>query len=49
MEERKKKFLSISDIFIALPGGGGTIEEISLVVSANQLNVINNKKMIIFN
>ena len=49
MEERKKKFLSISDIFIALPGGGGTIEEISLVVSANQLNIINNKKMIIFN
>jgi len=49
MEERKKKFLTISDIFIALPGGGGTIEEISLVISANQLNVINNKKMIIYN
>ena len=49
MEERKKKFLSISDIFIALPGGGGTIEEISLVISANQLNLIKNKKMIIYN
>jgi predicted Rossmann-fold nucleotide-binding protein len=49
MEERKKKFLSISDIFIALPGGGGTIEEISLVISANQLNIIKNKKMIIYN
>jgi|TARA_B110000240_G_scaffold172614_1_gene197836 uncharacterized protein (TIGR00730 family) len=49
MEDRKKKFLSLSDIFIALPGGGGTIEEISLVVSANQLNIIKNKRMIIFN
>ena len=28
--ERKKKFLQLSDSFVALPGGGGTIEEISL-------------------
>ena len=33
MEERKKKFLRLSDSFIALPGGGGTIEEIGLVLS----------------
>ena len=44
MEQRKKKFLQISDSFVALPGGGGTIEEISLVVSALQLGVIKNKK-----
>lgn len=49
MEQRKKKFLSISDSFIALPGGGGTIEEIGLVLSALQLGVIKNKKFIIFN
>jgi uncharacterized protein (TIGR00730 family) len=49
MEERKKKFLSFSDIFLALPGGGGTIEEISLVISASQLNLIKNKKMVIYN
>jgi uncharacterized protein (TIGR00730 family) len=49
MEQRKKKFLSISDSFIALPGGAGTIEEISLVLSALQLSVIKNKKFIIFN
>ncbi len=49
MEQRKKKFLQISDSFIALPGGGGTIEEISLVVSALQLGVIKNKKCLIFN
>ena len=39
MEERKKKFLSLSDSFIALPGGGGTIEEIGLVLSALQLGI----------
>ena len=44
MEQRKKKFLQISDSFVALPGGGGTIEEISLVVSALQLGIIKNKK-----
>ena len=49
MEERKKKFLSLSDSFIALPGGGGTIEEIGLVLSALQLGIIKNKKFIIFN
>ena len=45
----KKKFLSLSDSFIALPGGGGTIEEIGLVLSALQLGVIKNKKFLIFN
>ena len=49
MEERKKKFLRLSDSFIALPGGGGTIEEIGLVLSALQLGIIKNKKFIIFN
>tara|TARA_Y100001935_G_scaffold252031_2_gene255120 strand:- start:3 stop:554 length:552 start_codon:yes stop_codon:yes gene_type:complete len=49
MEQRKKKFLSLSDSFIALPGGGGTIEEISLVISALQLGIIKNKKFIILN
>ena len=49
MEQRKKKFLQISDSFVALPGGGGTIEEISLVLSALQLGVIKNKKFLIFN
>ena len=34
---------------MALPGGAGTIEEISLVLSALQLGIIKNKKFIIFN
>ena len=29
MEQRKKKFLSLSDSFVALPGGAGTIEAVS--------------------
>ena len=49
MEQRKKKFLQLSDSFVALPGGGGTIEEISLVISALQLGVIKGKKCILFN
>ena len=49
MEQRKKKFLQLSDSFVALPGGGGTIEEISLVVSALQLGLIKNKKCTLFN
>ena len=49
MEQRKKKFLSLSDSFVALPGGAGTIEEMSLVLSALQLGIIKNKKFIIFN
>lgn len=33
MSERKKKMAELADIFIALPGGPGTLEEISEVVS----------------
>ena len=32
-----------------MPGGGGTIEEISLVLSALQLGIIKNKKLILLN
>ena len=33
MHQRKKKMIDLSDAFIALPGGPGTLEEISEVVS----------------
>ena len=33
MSERKKKMADLADIFIALPGGPGTLEEITEVVS----------------
>lgn len=33
MAERKSKMIELSDIFIAFPGGSGTLEEISEVIS----------------
>ncbi len=37
MDERKKLMIDISDAFIALPGGFGTLDEISEVLSLAQL------------
>lgn len=33
MHERKKKMIDLADVYLALPGGPGTLEEISEVVS----------------
>lgn len=33
MHERKQKMIELSDVYIALPGGPGTIEEITEVIS----------------
>ncbi len=41
MAERKAKMLEMSDAFVALPGGFGTIDEISEVLVMNQLDVLN--------
>jgi cytokinin riboside 5'-monophosphate phosphoribohydrolase len=38
MKERKAKMRKISDAFIALPGGFGTIDEIMEVITLKQLN-----------
>lgn len=40
MRERKAKMENISDAFIAMPGGFGTLEEISEIITAKQLNII---------
>ncbi|PID95538.1 MAG: TIGR00730 family Rossman fold protein [Bacteroidetes bacterium] len=37
MAERKERLLEMSDFFIALPGGFGTLDEISEVITSNQL------------
>ena len=37
MAERKERILAMSDAFVALPGGIGTIDEVSEVMVANQL------------
>jgi hypothetical protein len=46
MHERKEKMREISDAFIALPGGFGTLEEILEVITLRQLSY--HKKPIVF-
>ena len=40
MSERKAKIIELANIFIAFPGGTGTLEEISEIMSAVSLNLI---------
>lgn len=40
MTERKKKMLELGDLFLAFPGGIGTLEEISEVMSLNKLEMV---------
>jgi len=40
MAERKDKLISMSDVFIALPGGFGTLDELAEVMVLDQLRVI---------
>lgn len=37
MSERKNKMIELADVYIALPGGPGTLEEISEVISLGRL------------
>lgn len=46
MDERKRKMREISDAFIALPGGFGTLEEILEVITLKQLDY--HRKPIVF-
>lgn len=39
MHERKKKMYDLSQIFIALPGGIGTLEELSEIITWKSLNI----------
>ena len=48
MSERKAKMLELSDAFVALPGGIGTLDEISEAVTLTKIGV-QNKKSIFFN
>ncbi|MFH0893531.1 MAG: TIGR00730 family Rossman fold protein [Bacteroidota bacterium] len=40
MDERKKKMTELSDAFITMPGGFGTLDELFEVLSLNQLGII---------
>ncbi|MDD6920345.1 MAG: TIGR00730 family Rossman fold protein [Eubacteriales bacterium] len=48
MSERKRKMFELGDVFIALPGGAGTLEEIVEVISWSRLGQ-NDKPCIFFN
>ncbi|MDB4088249.1 TIGR00730 family Rossman fold protein [Flavobacteriales bacterium] len=47
MFERKKNMVNVSDSFIALPGGVGTLDEILDVMTLNKINAID-KPMVLF-
>lgn len=48
MNTRKAKLAELADVFIALPGGFGTLEELSEVITAKHLGY-HNKPIIILN
>jgi hypothetical protein len=48
MSDRKAMMIEISDAFIAMPGGYGTLDEITEILSLNQLNMID-KPCALFN
>ncbi len=41
MHERKKKMADLTDAFIALPGGWGTLDELAEILTWRQLGLIN--------
>ena len=40
MQTRKKKLIELGDAFIAFPGGTGTLEEISEVISSSSIGIM---------
>ena len=48
MAERKERIMALCDAFVALPGGIGTIDEVSEVMVANQLGHMH-KPMLLLN
>ena len=48
MFERRQTMMEMGDAFIAFPGGLGTMEEITDIMSANQLN-LSDKPYVIYN
>lgn len=46
MAERKERIMEMCDAFIALPGGIGTIDEVSEVMVANQLQIVGGQRIL---
>ena len=46
MAERKEYLIAHSDVFVALPGGIGTLDEVAEVMVANQLQIVDGKRIL---
>ena len=46
MAERKEYILEVCDAFVALPGGIGTIDEVSEVMVMNQLQIVDGQRIL---
>ena len=46
MAERKERIMEACDAFVALPGGIGTIDEVSEVMVMNQLQIVGGKRVL---
>ncbi len=46
LAERKEYLIAHSDAFVALPGGIGTIDEVSEVMVANQLQIVDGQRVL---
>ena len=46
MAERKERIMEMCDAFVALPGGIGTIDEVSEVMVANQLQIVDGQRIL---
>lgn len=49
MSSRKKKMMDLADAYIALPGGPGTLEEISEVISSSRLGLLQDRPCMCLN
>lgn len=49
MSSRKKKMMDLGDAYIALPGGPGTLEEISEVISSSRLGLLQKRPCMCLN
>ena len=45
MAERKEYLIAHSDAFVALPGGIGTLDEVAEIMVANQLQIVDGKRV----
>ena len=46
MSERKEYLIAHSDAFVAIPGGIGTLDEVTEVLVANQLQIVDGKRVL---